>query len=140
MVLTLRAQDRHIVADFAPDIAILEIGTNDLSCCRLEVVGSAIKDVMRLLLEGYSVCVVGVCHVIPCGISPSHSVFSPASIAFPIFSFVLVIRSYASFQNGWWYVVIPTSSLVISAYVFMLHCFGLLLSSSSYIFMPALFI
>ena len=47
----------------------------------------------------------------------------------PIVSFVLVICSYASFQNGWRYVVIPTSSLVISAYVFMLHCFGLAICS-----------
>ena len=69
-VPTLRARD---LADFAPDIVILEISTNDLSRCQSEGVGSVIEDLTRLLLEEYLVRVVGVCHVIPSGILCSHS-------------------------------------------------------------------
>lgn len=42
----LRANDIHVVADFAPEIVILDIGTNDLSRLPTKVVGSAIKDLM----------------------------------------------------------------------------------------------
>ena len=56
---TLCARDLHVVADFAPDKVILEIGTNDLSRCRPEGVGFAIEELTRLLLEEYSVRVVG---------------------------------------------------------------------------------
>lgn len=64
----LRANDIHVVADFAPEI--LDIGTNDLSRLPAKVVGSAI---VQLLLEDFSVRIVRVCHVIPLSTSCSHA-------------------------------------------------------------------
>ena len=65
----------HVVKDLAPDI-ILEIGTNDLSHSPPELIGSAIEDLGCLLLNHYFVCVIGVCHVTPRGISfPRAMVF-----------------------------------------------------------------
>ena len=89
----LCAWDLYVVADFAPDIAILEIGTNDLSRCRPEVVGSAIKNLKHLLLEGYSVRVLGVCHVIPRGNSCSHSLPFPLEASF-LNHYVSVVLGY----------------------------------------------
>ena len=43
-VPTLRANDLSVVKDLAPEVLILEIGTNDLSCSTPEVVGFAIED------------------------------------------------------------------------------------------------
>ena len=74
----LRSFDLQVVRSISPDVVILEIGTNDLSLEPPEVVGSAIEELVRLLLDCFSVRVVGVCHVIPRGISEmSHN---PASL------------------------------------------------------------
>ena len=72
-VAKLSSFDLHVVRSFAPDVVILEIGTNDLSTLSPEVVGSAIEDLVRLLIDSFSVRVVGVCHVIPRGISQDPS-------------------------------------------------------------------
>lgn len=53
----------------APDVLILEIGTNDLVDTGPEVVGSEIEDLVCLLLGSYSVRVVCICRVNPHGIS-----------------------------------------------------------------------
>ena len=58
-----------MVEQIAPEVVILEIGTNDLVNTGPEVVGSNIESLVRLLLDGYFVRVVGVCHVIPRGVS-----------------------------------------------------------------------
>ena len=68
-VQTLQANNLHVVRDLAPDIVILEIGTNDLSKLPPEKVGSAIEDLVRLFLSDFSVRAIGVCYVIPRGIS-----------------------------------------------------------------------
>ena len=57
--------DLSIVSSLSPHAVILEIGTNDLSDLQPEVVGSEIEELVRLLLDSYSVRVVGVCEVIP---------------------------------------------------------------------------
>lgn len=80
-VHSLRAYDLHVVKDLAPDVIILEIGTNDLSHAPPEVVGSTIEDLVSLLLNEYSVRVIGVCHVIPRGFS-SGFVLSSAKYGF----------------------------------------------------------
>ena len=66
-VSKLRQHDLSVVSSFAPDIVILEIGTNDLAVDRPEVVGSAIEELVRFLRENMSIRVVGVCEVIPRG-------------------------------------------------------------------------
>ena len=48
---------------FAPDVVILEIGTNDLCDISAEVVGSKL-DLVKQLLRDFSIRVVGVCLVI----------------------------------------------------------------------------
>ena len=58
----------------APDFVILQVGTNNLVNLSPEVVGSEIKDLVHLLLESYSACVV--CQVIPCGASSSEAPLS----------------------------------------------------------------
>ena len=58
-----------MVEQIAPEVVILEIGTNDLVNTGPEVVGSNIESLIRLLLDSYFVRVVGVCHVIPRGVS-----------------------------------------------------------------------
>ena len=62
-----RSSDLHVVERIAPDVLILEIGTNDLVDTSPEVVGSEIENLVRLLLEHYKVRIVCVCHVIPRG-------------------------------------------------------------------------
>ena len=52
------------VSRFAPDIVILEIGTNDLCNAPPETVGCQIDELVELLLNRFSVRVVGVCLVI----------------------------------------------------------------------------
>ena len=47
-VAKLRSSDIHGVARIAPDVLILEIGTNDLVVTSLEVVGSEIENLVRL--------------------------------------------------------------------------------------------
>ena len=54
-----------VVSSLSPHVVILEIGTNDLSTLAPEVVGLEIEELVRLLLETYSVRAVGVCKVIP---------------------------------------------------------------------------
>ena len=71
-VQTLEENDLHVVRDLAPDI-ILEIGTNDLSHALPQTVGSQIEEFVRLLRRDYSVRVIGVCGVIPRGISVPHA-------------------------------------------------------------------
>ena len=70
---TLKEHDLHVVRDLAPDIVILEIGTNDLSHSLPQTVGSQIEEFVRLLRRDYSVRVIGVCGVIPRGISVPHA-------------------------------------------------------------------
>ena len=70
---TLQANDLHVVRDLAPDIVILEIGTNDVTHTSPETVGSNIEDFVRLLKREFSVCVIGVCGVISRGISVPHA-------------------------------------------------------------------
>lgn len=65
----LRRHDLHVVTRLAPDVVILEVGTNDLSNVRPEVVGSSIEELVGTLLDVFSVTMVGVCHVIPRGVS-----------------------------------------------------------------------
>lgn len=72
-VQTLEENDLHVVRDLAPDIVILEIGTNDLSHALPQTVGSQIEEFVRLLQRDYSVRVIGVCGVIPRGISVPHA-------------------------------------------------------------------
>ena len=60
-----RSFDLHVVEQIAPDVLILEIGTNDLVDTSPEVVGSAIESLVCLILEDYKVRVVCVCHIIP---------------------------------------------------------------------------
>ena len=52
------------VSRFTPEIVILEIGTNELGNAPLEMVGSQIDELFKLLLNHFSVRVVGVCLVI----------------------------------------------------------------------------
>ena len=56
----------------APDVVILEIGTNDLSVLGPEMVGSSIEELVSSLLNDFAVSVIGVCHVIPRGDSFTH--------------------------------------------------------------------
>ena len=72
-VQTLQEDDLHVVRDLAPDIVILEIGTNDLTHTPPEIVGSNIDDLVRLLVRDFAVRAVGVCGVIPRGISVLHA-------------------------------------------------------------------
>ena len=53
--------DLGVVFRFAPDVVILEIGTNDLCNISAEVAGSEIDDLAKQLLSDFSVRVVGVC-------------------------------------------------------------------------------
>ena len=46
--------DLSFVQQYKPDVLILEIGTNDLSICAPEVVGSKIDDLARLLRDKYT--------------------------------------------------------------------------------------
>ena len=48
-----------------PQVVILELGTNDLARLRPEVAGSEIEELVRLLLDTFSVRVIGVCEVLP---------------------------------------------------------------------------
>ena len=69
----LLAHDLGVVVNLSPDIIILEIGTNDLSISQPEVVGSGIDDLVRHLLDNYSVRVVVLCHVTPRAITRHSS-------------------------------------------------------------------
>ena len=54
----LKAFDLEVVRNLSPYIIILEIGTSDLSHFKPEIVGSAIEELVVLLLEHFSVRVV----------------------------------------------------------------------------------
>ena len=58
-------RDLRVVSSLSPKVVILKIGTNDLAGLRPEVTGSEIEELVRLLLDTYSVRVIGVCEVIP---------------------------------------------------------------------------
>lgn len=45
----LRRYDLHVVRRLAPDVVILEVGTNDIPDVRLEVVGSSIEELVSSL-------------------------------------------------------------------------------------------
>ena len=53
--------DLDVIRKLKPDIVILEFGTNDLSSCRPETVGSNIEDLVRIFLDSLGVAVVEVC-------------------------------------------------------------------------------
>ena len=57
--------DLGVFSSLSPHAVILEIGTNDLSDLRPEVVGLEIEELIRLLLDSYAVRVIGLCEVIP---------------------------------------------------------------------------
>ena len=63
----------HVVEPIAPDVLILEIGTNDLVDTSPEVLGSKIESMVCPLLESYLVRIVCVCHVIPHGLSHNNA-------------------------------------------------------------------
>ena len=63
----LRRYYLHVVR--RPDVVILEVGTNDIVDVGPEVVGSSIEEFVTSLLDDFSMTVVGVCHVIPRGVS-----------------------------------------------------------------------
>ena len=65
----LRSFDLHVVERIAPDVLILEIGSNDLVDTSPEVVGSEIESLVHPIVEDYKVRVICVCHVISCGYS-----------------------------------------------------------------------
>lgn len=70
-----RTVDKHhsfnlgIINSLAPEIVILEIGTNDLANLPPEVIGSALDDLIQLLFSSFPVHVVGWCYVIPRGLT-----------------------------------------------------------------------
>lgn len=66
-VSKLREHDLHVLTRLAPDVVILEIGTNDLFQLGPEVVASEIEDFVSLLCEKFFVRVIGVCQLIPRG-------------------------------------------------------------------------
>lgn len=55
-VLKLCDHDLHILTRLAPDVVILEIGTNDHSQFGPEVVASKVEDFVSLLCENFFVC------------------------------------------------------------------------------------
>ena len=57
--------DLGIVSTLCPEVVILEIGMNELTRLRPEVTGSEIEELVRLLLDTFSVRVIGVCEVLP---------------------------------------------------------------------------
>lgn len=69
----LEEHDLDVVKNLAPDIVILEIGTNDLSHALPQTIGSRIEGFVRLLQGDYFVRVIGVCGVIPRGICVPHA-------------------------------------------------------------------
>jgi len=65
-VTQLRDKDCRFLSDLSPDVVIMDIGTNDLSSLRPEVVGSAIEEFVSFIRSKVrSVRSVGVCLVIP---------------------------------------------------------------------------
>ena len=58
-------RDLGMVSSLSPQVVILELGTNDLTRLRPEVAGSEIEELVCLLLDTFSVRVIGVCEVLP---------------------------------------------------------------------------
>ena len=58
------AHDIEWLKGSKPDILILELGTNDLSCSPPEVVGSRIHDLACFMRDEVRVSLVGVCQVV----------------------------------------------------------------------------
>ena len=56
--------DLGVVASFAPDVVILQLGTNDLTFLSAVEVGSALEDLTRLLFESYGVRHICVCQTL----------------------------------------------------------------------------
>ena len=52
-------RDLGIVSSLSPQVAILEIGMNDLARLRHEVAGSEIEELVRVLLDSFLVRVIG---------------------------------------------------------------------------------
>ena len=73
-VKKLRLYNLGVVSALKPDVIILEIGT---IANRPEVVGSEIDDLVQLLLQSYSVRVIGVCEVIPRVRAPFFNAAAP---------------------------------------------------------------
>lgn len=57
--------DLGVVSALKPNIIILDIGPYDLVNNHPEIIGSEIDDLEQFLFKPYSVCVIGVCEVIP---------------------------------------------------------------------------
>ena len=57
--------DKSVLTRAKPDVLILELGTNNLSSSRPEIVGSNLDDLVSFLLDSCGVHVIGVCGVIP---------------------------------------------------------------------------
>ena len=66
--------DLHVIESFAPDIVVLQLGTNDLSRLDPLVVGSAIEDLVRILHDSHNVKLVCVCQTIYRGSDPAFNV------------------------------------------------------------------
>ena len=60
-VLKTTKCDLHVVEEFAPNVIVLQLGTNDLATTLAVETGSAIKDLCQLLHESYGIEVVCVC-------------------------------------------------------------------------------
>ena len=58
-------RDLGMVSSLSPQVVILELGTNDLTRLLPEVAGSEIEELVTLLLDTFSVRVIGVCKVLP---------------------------------------------------------------------------
>ena len=56
--------DLGVVESFAPDIVILQLGTNDLAFLSAVETSSAIEDITRLMFETYGVEFICVCQMI----------------------------------------------------------------------------
>ena len=65
--------DLGIVEKFAPEIVVIQLGTNDLSSLSAVETGSALEDLSRLLHESYGVQRVCVCQTIFRGNAPSFN-------------------------------------------------------------------
>ena len=103
-VQKLGMYDLGVVSRLSPESVILEIGTNDLSLAQPEVVDSSIDDLVRHLLDHYSVRVVVLCHVTP----RAHN-------RKPYFS-ATKFNENAAILNQYTRVVIDDCSQVISTY------------------------
>ena len=68
--------DLGIINSLSSEIVILEIGTNDLAILPPEVIGSALDDLVQLLLSSFPLRVVGWCNVMPRALShPDSALF-----------------------------------------------------------------